>query len=69
MNIGMEYMWVYVDAENGILRTAKTHMLQVFDTRYIWWKIYVLVRVFCMYRVIQNDCRGFNNLSYTIHLR
>ena len=23
----------------------------------------------CIYRVIQNDCRGFNNLSYTIHLR
>ena len=21
------------------------------------------------YRVIQNGCRGFNNLSYTIHLR
>jgi len=21
------------------------------------------------YRVIENDCRGFNNLSYTIHLR
>jgi len=21
------------------------------------------------YRVIRNDCRGFNNLSYTIHLR
>jgi len=21
------------------------------------------------YRVIQNDCRGFNNLSYRIHLR
>jgi len=21
-----------------------------------------------IYRVIQNDCRGFNNLSYTIHL-
>jgi len=21
------------------------------------------------YRVIQNDCRGFNNLSYTIHVR
>ena len=20
------------------------------------------------YRVIQNDCRGFNNMSYTIHL-
>jgi len=22
-----------------------------------------------VYRVIQNDCRSFNNLSYTIHLR
>jgi hypothetical protein len=22
-----------------------------------------------IYRVIQNDCRGFNNLSYTTHLR
>ena len=22
-----------------------------------------------MYRVIRNDCRSFNNLSYTIHLR
>ena len=22
-----------------------------------------------IYRVIKNDCRGFNNLSYTIHLR
>jgi len=21
------------------------------------------------YRVIRNDCRGFNNLSYTIHLQ
>jgi len=21
-----------------------------------------------LYRVIQNDCRGFNNMSYTIHL-
>jgi len=22
-----------------------------------------------LYRVIRNDCQGFNNLSYTIHLR
>jgi hypothetical protein len=22
-----------------------------------------------LYRVIQNNCRGFNNLSYTIHFR
>jgi len=21
------------------------------------------------YRIIQNDCRGYNNLSYTIHFR
>jgi hypothetical protein len=25
--------------------------------------------MFIIYRVIKNDCRGFNNLSYTIHLR
>ena len=24
---------------------------------------------YILYRVIQNDCRGFNDLSYTIHLR
>ena len=24
---------------------------------------------YALYRVIRNDCRGFNNLSYTIHLR
>jgi len=32
-----------------------------------------LLRTIChvslKYRVIRNDCRGFNNLSYTIHLR
>jgi len=27
------------------------------------------IRYAPIYRVIQNDCRGFNNLSYTIHLR
>jgi len=26
-------------------------------------------RLIYEYRVIQNDCRGFNNLSYTTHLR
>ena len=25
--------------------------------------------VIFLYRIIQYDCRGFNNLSYTIHLR
>jgi len=28
--------------------------------------IYIIYNI---YRVIRNDCRGFNNLSYTIHLR
>jgi len=23
---------------------------------------------FCLYGVIKDDCRGFNNLSYTVHL-
>jgi hypothetical protein len=27
------------------------------------------IRMSLKYRVIQNDCRGVNNLSYTIHLR
>ena len=25
--------------------------------------------IYIIYRVILNDCLGFNNLSYTIHLR
>ena len=40
--------------------------LQVFVT-YLVGAIYVQPLWF--YRVIRNDCRGFNNLSYTIHLR
>jgi hypothetical protein len=30
--------------------------------------IYIYIYIY-IYRVIQNDCRCFNNLSYTIHLR
>ena len=30
---------------------------------------YCIVFYYILYRVIQNDCRGFNNPSYTIHLR
>ena len=40
--------------------------LQVFVT-YLTGALYVHPLWF--YRVIRNDCRGFNNLSYTIHLR
>jgi len=32
-------------------------------------EVYVPSLPVSIYRVIQNDCRGFNNLSYTIHLR
>ena len=32
-------------------------------------KMYVEKRMAEKYRVIRNDCRGFNNLSHTIHLR
>jgi hypothetical protein len=28
-----------------------------------------IIQMLEMYRVIRNDCRGFNKLSYTIHLR
>jgi len=28
-----------------------------------------LLYKFITYSIIQNDCQGFNNLSYTIHLR
>ena len=28
-----------------------------------------VITILLIYRVIQNDCRGFNNLSYKIHLK
>jgi len=31
--------------------------------------VYCVVRTESLYRAIKNDCRGFNNLSYTIYLR
>jgi hypothetical protein len=33
---------------------------------YVYMTGYLLVTI---YRVIRNDCRGFNNLSHTIHFR
>jgi hypothetical protein len=39
-------------------------------TRHRWAdNIKMHIHVHSKNRVIQNDCRGFNNLSYTIHLR
>ena len=31
--------------------------------------VYNSLDYFLKFRVIKNDCQGFNNLSYTIHLR
>jgi len=38
---------------------------------YYYYHYYYYYYYYCnaLYRVIQNKCRGFNNLSYTIHLR
>ena len=29
----------------------------------------IVLDISVLYRVIRNDCRGLNNLSYTLHLR
>jgi len=39
------------------------------DVLCFWASVYIVIEIWLEYRVIQNDCRGFNNLSYTIHLR
>ena len=49
-------------------------MSYIYIYKYIYIYIYMCVCVcVCAHararRVIQNDCRGFNNLLYTIHLR
>ena len=36
---------------------------------FLFSNIRLYVALFINYRVIPNDCRGFNNLSYTVHLR
>jgi len=46
------------------MQKPATKGTEAFD---FWETHYVYVRVF-IYRVVQNDCRRFNNLSYTIPL-
>jgi len=40
--------------------------MMVFDSR-MKARLWMVMKIW-KYRVIQNDCWGFNNLSYTIHL-
>jgi len=40
-----------------------------YNDPFLWRFFSVCCHHLSLYRVIQNDCRGFNNLSYTIHLR
>jgi len=51
------------------LRTFPISSVAVFSTWTEKYTIGCIDRIHMKYRVIKNDCRGFNNLSYTIHLR
>ena len=58
-----------VQVGNPVFRIAIRHRMGRLVTttvlrETIKWMPYTL-----KYRIIKNDCRGFNNLSYTIHLR
>jgi hypothetical protein len=41
----------------------------VYDGKKKCLRTYLVAECARIYRVIKNDSRGFNNLSYTIHLR
>ena len=58
-----QYTW---DSSISVFFLFNRTTLQVSVT-YLTGALYVHPLWF--YRVIRNDCRGFNNLSYTIHLR
>jgi len=40
-----------------------------FRLKVTWTDFVSFAFIVDIYRVIRNDCRGFHNLSYTIHLR
>ena len=49
--------------------TTETCSPDIIDISSMRWYTYVVFyTVKYIYRIIQNDCRGVNNLSYTIHL-
>jgi len=46
---------------------VKKKIVSIFNKKLYTNKFYITDIYVYIYRVIQNDCRGFNNLSYTIH--
>jgi hypothetical protein len=61
--------------EGGAQQQAKqehtqfAHTIHFICLAYVSTSFQCLLYVTAMYRVIRNDCWGFNNLSHTIHLR
>jgi hypothetical protein len=56
--------------KNAYLSSRKVPFILIDDGRNYQLKYFLVIFVNkWIYRVIRNDCRGFNNLSYTIHLR
>jgi hypothetical protein len=51
------------------LRKSKINLYQIALTRGTVIRSVQQILMQNLYRVIKNDCRGFNNLSYTIYLR
>jgi hypothetical protein len=65
-DIMKRYMHLYyILPEDGDLSSKHVGGFRKVD--YLWFYINFVHMV--LYRVIQNDFRGFNNLSYTIHFR
>ena len=72
------YIFVCVCVCVCVILNKKIHTLlsqvycvwQVVKTPTVFSNIYIYIYIYIYtYRVIRKDCRGFNNLSYTIHLR
>jgi len=49
--------------------TVERREYELEGLRTAWQRSCKNCTLFCMYRVIRNDCRGFSNLSYIIQLR
>jgi len=59
---GKDYCMLRVERTGAITNEVLEPITFVLAYPYIYIYIYI-------HRVIQNDCRGFNSFSYTVHLR